>query len=362
MKPSLSAYWRELASGFRTDTCGRLLLLLLVPCSLAYALILQLRATFYRIGVFSVRRLPRPVISVGNLTVGGTGKTPVTAHIARLLLGQGYRVAVLSRGYGGSLEGTCLVVSDGTTVMVPPEQCGDEPFLLATTVPGLMVVTGSDRHAAGMLAMEQLSPDVFLLDDGFQHLRLYRDLNILLLDGSQPYGSGWTLPAGLLREPVAAARRADLIIFTRCQSTPPPITGIAGIPAVASTHCLKRAFPLAGGNSKPLDEFSGLRILAFAGIAQPEYFFSGLQGLGLHLVQTISFPDHAAYDQDRLDQISEAVRASAADCAITTEKDGVKLSRISPETAAITYVARLDITFSKPAELQELLRNSLQKQ
>ena len=155
------------------------------------------------------------MVSIGNITVGGTGKTPVTAYIARFLLAQGYRVAVLSRGYGGSLEGQTCVVSDGLTIMLSAVECGDEPYLLASTVPGLMVVIGTDRYAAGQLAIEQLAPDIFLLDDGFQHLRLHRDLNILLQDFSRPFGNGLTLPAGILREPSSAASRADLVIFTR---------------------------------------------------------------------------------------------------------------------------------------------------
>ncbi len=204
MNVSWHTYWRGLASGSRTGLIDNLVLLLLTPFAWLYSLALRLRALLYRSGILKTHRLPRPVISIGNITVGGTGKTPVTAYIARFLLAQGYRVAVLSRGYGGSLEGQTCVVSDGATIMLSARECGDEPYLLASTVPGLMVVIGTDRYAAGQLAMQQLSPDIFLLDDGFQHLRLHRDLNILLLDFSRPFGNGLTLPAGILREPLSA--------------------------------------------------------------------------------------------------------------------------------------------------------------
>lgn len=199
MNGSCHAYWRGLASGSRTGRVDTLVLLFLTPWALLYSLAQRLRAELYRSGIVKTHRLPRPVVSIGNITVGGTGKTPVTAYIARFLMAQGYRVAVLSRGYGGSLEGQTCVVSDGATIMLSARECGDEPYLLASTVPGLMVVIGTDRYTAGQVAMQQLSPDIFLLDDGFQHLRLHRDLNILLLDYSRPFGNGWTLPAGILR-------------------------------------------------------------------------------------------------------------------------------------------------------------------
>ena len=170
------------------------------------------------------------MISVGNITVGGTGKTPATAFIARLLIGRGLKVAVLSRGYGGSMEGETAIVADGRTILLDAGQCGDEPYLLAATVPGLMVVMGADRYSAGMLAMERLSPDIFLLDDGFQHLRLRRDLDILLVDWARPFGNGRTLPAGLLREPLSAVQRADLVVYTRCPQGPPlPPGGETGL-------------------------------------------------------------------------------------------------------------------------------------
>jgi len=359
MKTSFATYWRELANGTRTDTVDQLLILLLAPLGWVYSAIQGLRSTLYRIGMLKRHRLPRPVVSIGNITVGGTGKTPVTSYIARLLLAQGYKVAVLSRGYGGSLEGQTVVVSDGVTVMLGPRECGDEPYLLASTVPGLMVVIGTDRYAAGQLAMQQLVPDVFLLDDGFQHLRLMRDLNILLLDCSKPLGNGWTLPAGLLREPAAAARRADLIILTRCPEGTVVTPLVTGKPAFAASHRLVDALPLPGGNPVPFAALQGPAFLAFAGIAQPEFFFSALRDRGINVVRTLPFPDHADYDNESLEAIRAALQSSGAEYAITTEKDGVKLKLLPADIAAVTYVARLDIEIEKPADLLALVRNLL---
>lgn len=361
MTGSFSSYWRELANGARTEPRDRFLILLLAPLALVYGFIQNLRASLYRIGVLKSFRLPRPVISIGNITVGGTGKTPVTAHIARLLLAQGYRVAVLSRGYGGSLEGQTVVVSDGATTMLSSRECGDEPFLLASTIPGLMVVIGSDRHAAGLLAMQQLAPDVFLLDDGFQHLRLKRDLNILLLDHNHPFGNGWTLPAGLLREPIRASQRADLVIHTRSplDTTYRPI--VPGKPFCSARHELSTAIPLSGGASFPLAQLQNKRGVAFAGIAEPRAFFDELRAHGLNLAAEMLLPDHVAYGSNHIKIITDAYRASAADYAITTEKDGVKLKNLPRELAEKTLLAPLTLTIADSTPLKALLRNLLQK-
>jgi len=355
MNNSYQTYWRGLASGNRTEPVDRLVLLLLTPCAWLYSSVLRLRALLYRIGLLKTKRLPRPVISIGNITVGGTGKTPVTASIARYLLTRGYRVAVISRGYGGSLEGQTCVVSDGSSVMLSASECGDEPYLLASTVSGLMVVIGTDRYAAGLLAMQQLAPDVFLLDDGFQHLRLHRDLNILLQDFSCPFGNGLTLPAGLLREPPAAARRADLVVVTRAPegAAIPFVTG--GTPACLAGHTLVDLLPLDGGDPVSFSGCLGKPVLAFAGIADPDSFFSGLRGAGLNVARSLSFPDHVAYTRERLDAIAAEMRASGAELLVTTEKDGVKLKGSMQEYASRTLLARLELTISDPGILHEKL-------
>lgn len=361
MTGSFSSYWRELANGSRTTPRDRFLILLMVPLALAYGFIQSLRALLYKIGLLKSFRLPRPVISIGNITVGGTGKTPVTAHIARLLLDQGYRVAVLSRGYGGSLEGQTVVVSDGATTMLSSRECGDEPFLLASTIPGLMVVIGSDRHAAGLLAMQQLAPDVFLLDDGFQHLRLRRDLNILLLDASRPFGNGWCLPAGLLREPIRGSQRADLVIHTRSPLDAAHNPIVPGKPFCSARHELSTAMPLSGGESFPLARLQGKRVFAFAGIADPHAFFDELRTHGLNLAVEMPLPDHVAYDSSHIKAIADQFHSSDVDYAITTEKDGVKLKNLPRELAEKTLLAPLTLAIADSTPLKALLRNLLQK-
>lgn len=361
MTAPFSSYWRELANGTRTEPRDRLLILLLAPLALAYGFIQSLRALLYRIGILKSFRLPRPVISIGNITVGGTGKTPVTAHIARLLLDQGYRVAVLSRGYGGSLEGQTVVVSDGATVMLSSRECGDEPFLLASTIPGLMVVIGSDRYAAGLLAMQQLDPDVFLLDDGFQHLRLRRDLNILLLDQRNPFGNGWCLPVGLLREPIRASQRADLIIHTRSSLDAEHRPIVAGKPFCSARHQLSVAIPLTGGAALPLAQLQNKRGFAFAGIAEPQAFFDELRVHGLNLAAVMTLPDHVSYDSSHIRAVENEFNSSGADYAITTEKDGVKLKNLPQDLSEKTLLAPLTLTIADSTPMKALLRNLLQK-
>jgi len=359
MNKSYHTYWRELVTGRRSGMPDSLILLMLTPVAWLYSLALRLRALLYRSGIFKTYRLPRPVVSIGNITVGGTGKTPVTAYIARLLLDQGYTVAVLSRGYGGALEGQASVVSDGATIMLSARECGDEPYLLASTVPGLMVVIGTDRFVAGQLAMQQLAPDIFLLDDGFQHLRLHRDLNILLLDFSRPFGNNLTLPAGLLREPSSALRRADLVIFTRAPGKAPLPVDTQQIPACISSHTIVDLLPLGSHTPVDLSSCAGQKVLAFAGIADPDSFFIGLRDLGLDLVKGIAFPDHVVYTKDRCVEIAEAMRTSGATVVVTTEKDGVKLKGLPQELTARTLLARLELTIGNPDILKGLLIQTL---
>jgi tetraacyldisaccharide 4'-kinase len=299
------------------------------------------------------------VISIGNVTVGGTGKTPVTAYIATFLLSQGHRVAVLSRGYGGALEGQTCVVSDGATVMLSAAECGDEPYLLASTIPGLIVIIGPDRFIAGQLAMQQLSPDIFLLDDGFQHLRLHRDLDILLQDFSRPFGNGLTLPAGLLREPASAADRADLVIVTRAPEGAVIPADRGDTPVCLSHHTLTELIPLNGGIPVAYTACRDIKVLAFAGIAEPESFFEALRSQGLNLVLCRSFPDHGAYTTERCNELADAIRASGADMLVTTEKDGVKLKGVSREAFRHTFLARLELTIDNPDLLTGMVKDLL---
>lgn len=344
--------WRGEASTF----ADRLMLLLLYLPSACYGGVMRVRAWCYRHGIFRVYRLPRPVISVGNLTVGGTGKTPVTAWIARYLIAKGLRVVVLSRGYGGSREGQVAIVSDGDNLLLSADQCGDEPYLLASAIPGLMVVIGSNRHQAGLLAMERLRPDVFLLDDGYQHLRLHRDLNILLMDCGHPFGNGRVLPAGPLREPAEASRRANLGIVTRCHNGQVPDCLPHGtMPFCRVDYKLASFNQLCNGCNVDLSVLQQAKVIAFAGIAHPHTYFTGLRNIGIHPVETLALPDHEPYGYDMQEQLRQLATAHAADWLLTTEKDGVKLQDILPDLAPKIVTACLELHFFETEPLEVLL-------
>lgn len=347
---SLEGYFRNLVSGKRRGILDRLALAFLALFSVPYGLAVRLRAFAYAQGILRVNRLSRPIISVGNLTVGGTGKTPMVALVARLLMTRDKRVAVISRGYGGSLEGETHIVSDGQRVFLSAAEAGDEPVHLATTVPGLMAVISTDRYAAGLLAQERLNPDIFILDDGFQHLRLHRDLNILLMDCHAPLGNGLVLPAGLLREPPAALKRADLVVYTRCSGAEAP-TIHGAIPSCRAGHALAGVELLPGGKRQQFTILHGRRGVAFAGIADPDAFFASLRAEGVDLAATVSFGDHCPYEEPEVARLMEAYRTAGADYLITTGKDAVKLGTVLGRLGTV-YAAVLEIRLIDPKPLE----------
>ncbi len=353
------AYFRELVDGTRRSPADRILFAFLRLCAIPYAVVMVVRAYLYRAGILASHRLPRPVVSVGNIVVGGTGKTPMTAWIASYLMGKGKRVAVLTRGYGGRLEGEVAVVADGTRRLLEPADAGDEPCLLADSLPGLIVVMGSDRFRAGTLAMTRFNPDIFILDDGFQHLKLKRDLDVVLLDGTNPRGNSLTFPAGLLREPFGAVGRASLVVFTRSDGrTPPGLPLPAGMPVCHAVHRLTGFTTTGGGALRPFDGLRGRRGLAFAGIANPAAFFDALEAEGLTLAATLAFPDHSVYGDEECAALARLRRGCGADYLITTAKDGVKFGSAVPADIPF-YIACLEMAFHDEAPLRAALDNLL---
>jgi tetraacyldisaccharide 4'-kinase len=300
--------------------------------SLPYGWGMKTRAFCYANGLFRTRRLSRPVISVGNITVGGTGKTPLVMALAKGLMERGIRVAVLSRGYRRS-ETSGSVVSDGRTLLLSPEGSGDEPYLLAQNLPGIPVLVGRDRFTHGERAIEQFGVRGLVLDDGFQHLQLHRDLDIALLDSQTGVGGDYLLPRGILREPLTHLRRADLVLFTKvehiddCSSLEAEVRRIQ--PSVSIFHSSYEAATLVGqkGEKERAESFRGKKVFAFSGIAQPESFTLLLRKLGMEVVKETAFPDHYNYTMEDLLWIEK--ESKAADGVVTTEKDMVKLPNLS---------------------------------
>ncbi|ORJ59047.1 tetraacyldisaccharide 4'-kinase [Geothermobacter hydrogeniphilus] len=298
-----------------------LLFTLLLPASLVYGWVGRARVWFFRKGWLRSYRPPVPVVSVGNLATGGTGKTPMVAWLLDWAQRKGVRAAVISRGYGGRRHDGVLTVCAGNGPLVSATEAGDEPWLLASRHPQAVVVVGSDRVGCAECAVREHGAELLLIDDGFQHLRLQRDLDLLLLDARRPFANGRVLPAGYLREPASARQRADLVILTRWH---PGVKLPATLDdAVRARHCLGDRLRGLNGELVPRDAPQG-RAAAFCGIADPESFFNQLRDMGFRLEATLVFADHCDYSPAMIDQV--AGLAENIDFFLTTEKDGVKLA------------------------------------
>ena len=294
------------------------------PWQLFYGGAHRLRRRWYR---KRADRLERPVLSVGNLHWGGTGKTPMTAAIAKYIRDGGRHPVILSRGYGRRTKGV-RIVSTGEGPLLGPLAAGDEPVQLAGELPGVSIVVGEDRYAAGVHALERLpkTPDLFLLEDGFSHLRLARDLDLLTFPASDPFAGGRLWPGGRLREPLAAVNRAQAALLTGAE---PPAGdqladglrrfGFQGPGFAAPTAVLPPR--IERGETLP----PGSRILLVTGIARAERVVSSIDGLDYQTMGTLHFPDHHPYPAESLRKIEQKMRESGADWVLTTAKDHVKL-------------------------------------
>ena len=318
----------------------------LYPMSFVYGWAVKFREICYEKKILRTRILPCAVISIGNITLGGTGKTPMTIYVTELAKSLGYGVAVISRGYKGGAERTGGIVSDGSKICMDPETAGDEPFMIATKLKNVPVIVGQDRFAGGMLALEKFNPDVLVLDDAFQHLRLARDLNLILLDSRFPFGNTHLLPRGTLREPLTALLRSDAIILTRSDETADTDSILSqlqtqnlipGRPVFKSVHRhgIQKVIPakkdMTEGGSQHSSGFSlgclkGRDVFAFSGIAGNDDFRNTVEGLGCRLKGFRAFPDHHRYSDRDLDAVLRLSQEADADIILTTEKDYVRIS------------------------------------
>ena len=303
-----------------------------------YSIIVRIRTSLYKSGILKTRRLPCRVISVGNLAAGGTGKTPFTIYLCGLLKDKGFKPAVVTRGYKGASEGSTGVDSDGKNILMTPSDAGDEAVLLSRNLPGVPVVMGSNRYEAGMLAVKSFRADVVVLDDGYQHLPLKRDLNILLMDAAHPFGNGHTLPLGYLREPDIAAGRADMIVLTRSEAATSNPAGLP--PAVPVARAVYRQLSIYNiWDESVVDpkELSGRSVMPVAAIAAPASFPLILNGLNVKILKGKFYPDHHSYSRKDMSGIAAVAMECGADFVVVTEKDAVKLSAFGP--ADIPFLA-----------------------
>jgi tetraacyldisaccharide 4'-kinase len=357
---------QSMFEGTDPEGAARCALPFLSAASLGYGFAVRTRAAAYRAGLLRSVRLPAPVVSVGNLTVGGSGKTPLVIELARIFVDLGCRVGVLSRGYGGEEPEEPLVVSDGeNTLCDDPARAGDEPVLIALRAPESAVVVCRSRVRGGRHAIDALGCDLLLLDDGFQHLALHRDLDIVVFRSENPFGNGRLLPRGPLREPFSALSRAHLFVEIarepvrvpdKNDSSPPAreTEDSGSAPPVSTGGRDGRAAPGsgdAGGDRLPPDiprlralirteglralwgpheipDPAGSRIYCFSGIGSPEGFERSAADLGGEVVGTTRFPDHEVYGPGEVETVRNRARDAGADLIVTTEKDGVKVRRV----------------------------------
>ena len=344
----------------------RLLLGLLKALSLAFSGIVSLRYVLYRIGILRRYPLGVQVISIGNVTAGGTGKTPVTEIFARTLAAEGRKVAILSRGYRRkeapwyvrlftNVVSLPLVVSDGKRVLLDAATGGDEPYMLASNLPGVAVIVDRDRVKAGRYAVKRFGCDTIILDDGFQYQKLRHSIEVVLVDSTNPFGNGNMLPRGILREPARHLSRADIIFLTKCRGDVSAVRDEirkynTHAEIVECNHAPKSLKDVWSREEFPLDWLQGKTVCTLSGIASPKGFENSLRHLGARVVWCERYADHHRYDPSEiLYALNRSADQEKADALITTEKDAVRFPRLETSPIRCLYL-RIAIEILSGAE------------
>ncbi|KAB2643804.1 MAG: tetraacyldisaccharide 4'-kinase [Verrucomicrobia bacterium] len=358
----------ERRGGKRARLLRRILLLL----SYLYRRVVDVRLALYRSCTLRQHLIGCPVISIGNLTMGGTGKTPIVEKLARELTEHGRRVAILSRGYK-SVPKPFLqllfsvtrkhqdffaprIVSEGGALLLDSRTAGDEPFMLAKNLKKVTVLVDRDRVKSGLYAIKHLGCDLLLLDDGLQYLKLRHRFDVVLIDREAPFGNEFLIPRGTLREPPENLRRATHIIITKCNGS--DLTSlherIRRLNRTAEIiECSHRAVELCNivtGETLPLSHLQDLKIGVLAGIASPESFEQGLRNLGAHLLLTQSYADHHRYSRKEINRFVQRCIRRNASMILTTEKDAVRIPRLT-ELGIPIYYLRIEIQILKGEDL-----------
>lgn len=342
---------------------------LLTPLKWFYGTIIRLRNFCYDSRLFKQAKLPCTVISIGNIVVGGTGKTPAVASIAKLLQETGFRVAILLRGYGRKSSEKISIVSDGEKCLCTRVESGDEAYLLAQQLNGIPIIVGKNRFDTGEIAYDQFNCDIILLDDGYQHRKLARDIDIITIDATQPYGTGSLLPVGTLREPISSLKRTDIILLTRVDVSNTPIDDlrneinqrVLNTPILESIHQPTSLYDLGNHNTAAnnthtiqLKDLGGKRILAVCGIGNPDAFKNTLQTFNPEFIELLAFPDHHNYTDSDIENIIQQSKYVNAEWVVTTQKDEDKLSSLSQHIPVFVLAIELIITNGKEVLLKEL--------
>jgi tetraacyldisaccharide 4'-kinase len=354
--------------------------LLWLPAKL-YELAVRLRVAAYETEYRKPKRLDAVVISVGNITLGGTGKTPMVARIASYIKSEDHSVAILTRGYGrkssgmralnagrASLSGGANNKAGDAAEANSYREFGDEPLMLARALPDVPVVINKDRSEGGQWAINELGAEVLVLDDAYQHLALARDLNILVIDATDPFGGFEMVPFGRLREPLYGIKRADAVIITRADrpfdqaQTNAIIKHFCGdkTPVMYVCSLIARLRHIETGEAYETNEFIGWNAALMCGIGNPHAFADDIIQVGINIVSENFFPDHHPFTQEDLDRATRAAQDARADLIVTTEKDAVRLEGLKQGAIPI-YAAQLEIQSDDDVRLKSLLLRTLVK-
>lgn len=330
-----------------------------------YDAVIRARNSLYDKGVFKSFLLGAPVISIGNITAGGTGKTPLVAFVAEILAVNGERVCILTRGYGRENPKRRVLVSDGEQIFAGVREAGDEPFELAQQLLGkAIIVADTDRRAAGIWAREKFGVSTFVLDDAFQHRRVRRDLDVVCVDAANPFGNGKLLPSGILREPLENLKRADAVVITRAnlaKDLPVLKTKIESCapncPIFVAENKISglidlRDFPDAIRSAAIIKD-SADRCLAFCALGNPNNFFEQLRRENFRLGATQAFPDHHFYNAGDIGKLTKKAKENGAGVLLTTAKDAVKLRNLKIDMPCFVVVNEL--IFAEESDFRRLL-------
>lgn len=366
---ALEGYTIDVILGRRADTGAAIYGAFLQLLSYLFSGIAQLRFWLYRHRILHDQPLGCLVVVVGNLTVGGTGKTPVVEKFARALQERGRKVAILSRGYKSkappvwkkwwwalthAAEPPPRIVSDGKQVLLDSEQAGDEPYMLARNLPGVIVLVDKNRVKSGAYAIRKFGCDTLVLDDGFQYLPLKGQLNLLLVDKTNPFGNGHLLPRGILREPIKHLRRASYVFLTKSNGERDAELEATiqkfnpGVDVIECAHQPQYLQRFGSDERQPLSFLKGRRVLAFCGIATPESFEKFLRDLGAVIVARERFLDHYRYAEEDFVELIAQAKKEGAECLVTTEKDAVRIPHERAWDLPLYYL-RLEIDILRGA-------------
>lgn len=324
--------------------------IILLPISFIYTLVILIRNLFFDIGLFKIRNLDLPIISIGNITVGGTGKTPIVEYLLKYLLTKNIKVAVVSRGYKRESRGL-IIVSDGKIVNPDPYVCGDEPLQIARKFPQAIVLVSENKYKAAKLAKDTFNVDLVILDDGFQHRKLSRNLDVVILNASKSFLDRLLLPSGFAREPIHSLNRADFILFSNGDIDKKVIKNFEDKLHAKFTYKVTGLKNVFENNILHLEELKSKRCYAFCGIGKPESFYQTLKETGIFIQKFKTFRDHHFYNEADINNIISESKENKSDIIITTEKDAIKLSKFRNKFKDIAlYYLIIEVKFIENEE------------